>query len=460
MKKKISKLKFILAAVCLSLMLPVMTSYAAEGTLELSDVTGKVGEEIVVRVRAAETAGQPIGDVQATLSYDPSLLEFVNGTNAEASEGEIVLSALGTGAETEHSFELTFKALAEGSTSIQVTGSTAYLFSDEVLNLVPGTAEVTIGAEDGTSGERVTSEENIEIAGTMYAIYENFTEALIPDGFEKTVVNYNGEEHSAIRQNASGAVFFYMITGSNDPVLVQYDESDNSLYVSEQVYINEEFYLMILGKGDGSSLPEKYESTTMELKGTVFPVWQDMSATDYYLVYALSSKGTEGFYQYDSTENTYQRYEVPVTEKEEEPEETLLTKAQGYVNQYFLIFAAVIAALFLLLIIIIMILLIRLRHKAAESDEFYDSYDDDGYDEDLYEDDDDEGDYEEDDYEDDDYDEDDYDEDDYDEDDYDEDDEFYEDDDEDDDVEETMSEKKGRKRSADTEDFGVDFIDL
>ena len=80
-----------MAAAGLGLMLPVMVSYAAEGSLDISDPTGKVGEEIVVKVKAAEAAGQPIGDVQATLSYDTALLEFVSGTNAEASDGTITL---------------------------------------------------------------------------------------------------------------------------------------------------------------------------------------------------------------------------------------------------------------------------------------------------------------------------------------------------------------------------------
>lgn len=496
MKKMIKKLKFIMAAACLGLMLPVMVSYAAEGSLDLSDPTGKVGEEIVVKVKAAEAAGQPIGDVQATLSYDTALLEFVSGTNAEASDGTITLSASGTGTETEHSFELTFKALAEGSASIQVTSSTAYLYSDETLNLTPGTSTVTIEAGDGTdgtsqSGERVTSEENIEIAGTMYAIYENFTEALIPDGFVKTTVNYNGEEHSAIRQESSGAVFFYMVTGSNDPVMIQYDEADNSFYIAEQVYINDDFYLLILGKGDGSSLPEEFESTTMELNGTTFPVWQNMSTTDYYLVYALSSKGTEGFYQYDSIENTYQRYEIPKVEKEEEPEDTMLTKILGYVNQYFLIIAAAAAAVLLLLIIIILIMAVKLGRRNAELDEIYDSYDEEpqsvsrktadkksnkksqkksnkkpaveeDYDEDMDEE------FLEDDFEDDDYDDFDYEDDDYDDDGYDDyddeydDDELYEDDfgEDEDDAEDYSPEKKRGKNASDTEDYDLDFIDL
>ena len=84
-------------------------------------------------------------------------MEFVGGANATAGDGTVELFASGTGTETELVFELTFKALAEGDTTIQATSSEAYLFSDETLNLTNGTSAVKIEAGDGNAEGTGTS---------------------------------------------------------------------------------------------------------------------------------------------------------------------------------------------------------------------------------------------------------------------------------------------------------------
>lgn len=386
--------------------------------------------------------------------------------------GTVTISASGTGSETELNFELVFKALAEGDSVISVAGSTAYLYSDETLNLQPGNATVRIGSGDGSASsnneERQVGAENIEVAGTMYGIYENFTEALIPEGFVKTTFTFNGEEHNGIVQESSGKTMVYLIAGSNDPVMGLYDEADNKIIIAEQVSQGENFYLFILGESDGSTLPEQFQSTTIEINGTNFPAWQNMQSQDYFLLYALSSAGQEGYYQYDSVEGTYQRYTVEETEapKEEEPEEGVLGKVKGLVDQYLLVIAAAIAAGFLLLFIILIVLSVKLHLRNRELDEFYDEYDentndreedfDDEYDEDGEYDEDDEYDDEYDEYDDDEYDE--YDDDEYDDDEYD--DEYDEDDDEEFDEKPVRRGRKTGGSEKKERGYDVDFIDL
>ena len=153
--------------------------------------------------------------------------------------------------------------------------------------------------------------------------------------------------------------------------------SKNSKFVAaEQVIMGDEFYLLILGEGDGSSLPEQFAETTLELNGTIFPAWQNMEATDYYLVNALSSNGNEGFYEYDSMEGTYQRYVVSEKKTEEKKAGSgLIAKAQDFVEKYFMIVAAATAAVILLLLIVIIILSVKLGHSNAELDAMYDDFD-------------------------------------------------------------------------------------
>lgn len=478
MKKRVTRWIVMIAAVCSMMLFPALTGYAADGTLMLSDPTGSVGAEIPVTVRI-DAGGQPIGDANVTLSYDPALLEFVSGTNAQGGEGTVTLAASGTGTETELAFELKFKGLTEGTTAIQVTESTAYLFSDETLNLTAGEAAVTIEPGDGTAAtseptERVLGQESIDIGGMYYNIYENFTDALIPAGFTRSTVQYAGAEHSAVRQDTSGKVFLFMISGESDPIMVLYNENDSTFVQAERVDVSENFYLFILSSGDGSSLPEEFQETSLSLHNLTFPAWQNMDSMDFYLVYALSSAGVEGFYQYDSVDGTYQRYVArtdTVVEPEEEEDDSALGKVEKIITDNLLILAAAVAVIVVILFIIIIVLSVKLGRRNAELEDMYVGDEDEnkpnvkkksrqqfvGYDDD--------GDEEEDDYLEDDFDDSDYDDDFSDSDDqyddgFDDDDEYYDDDyEEDDDIKEYTPGKKDTSGKKDSYE-DIDFIDV
>lgn len=469
MKRRVNRWIVMIAAVCSMLLFPALTGYAADGTLMLSDPQGNVGEEIALTMRI-DGGGQPIGDVSATLTYDAAMLEFVSGTSIEGGDGTLHLSASGTGAENEMVFNLLFRGLAEGTSKIQVTESTAYLFSDETLNLAAGESTITIGAGDGTTGsseptERVLGQESIEIGGQYYAIYENFTDALIPMGFTRTTAQYAGTEHSAIQQDASGKVIFFMVSGDSDPIMAVYNESDSTFIRAERVDVSEGFYILILASGDSSSLPEEFYETTLSLHDVNFPAWQNMDSMDFYLVYALSSSGTEGFYQYDTVDMTYQRFvasqPTEPTEPEEEEDNSLLGKIEGIISDNLIIIGAAAAAIVLILFIIIIVLSVKLGRRNAELDDIYAGDEDDqprvrkssrqqfvGYDD---EDDDSEDDFMDDDFGDDGYDDDNYDEE------YDDYDEEYDDYDEEDDINEySPGKSSGKKDSYDD----IDFIDV
>ena len=478
MKKRVTRWIVMIAAVCSMMLCPVLTGYAADGTLMLSDPTGSVGAEIPVTVRI-DAGGQPIGDANVTLSYDPAMLEFVSGTNAQGGEGTVMLSGAGTGTETELAFELSFKGLAEGTAAIQVTESTAYLFSDETLNLSAGEAAVTIEPGDGTAGsseptERVLGQESIDIGGVYYNIYENFTDALIPAGFTRSTVQYAGAEHSAVRQDSSGKVFLFMISGESDPIMVLYNESDSTFMRAERVDVSENFYIFILSSGDGSTLPEQFVETSLSLRDMSYPAWQNMDSMEFYLIYALSSTGVEGFYQYDSVDGTYQRYMAQsdtAVEPEEEEDDSALGKVEKIITDNLLILAAAVAVIVVILFIIILILSVKLGRRNAELEDMYMGDEGEnkpnvkkksrqqfvGYDDD---DDDDDDDYLEDDFDDSDFDDEFSDSDDHYDDGFDDDDEYYDDDyEDDDDIKEYTPGKKDFSEKKDSYE-DVDFIDI
>ena len=439
--KKIKKASIFFIASCMMLFYTSIISFAAEGTLDFSDSTGSIGAEITVTAKMT-AGGEAIGDGSVTVTYDPAMLEFVSGTGVTAGEGgTVTMFAAGSGSEVELNFSLVFKALAEGTTTIEVSDYTAYLFSDESLNLQTGHATVTIGGNAAAgAGTGTGSGSGIQMQGVAYSVYENFSNALIPDGFSRTTMALGGVEHNCIVQDVSGRHVFFLVAGDGEPVMALYDDASDSFAAAEQVFIRDDFFLLVLDKGDGKILPDNFQQTTLDLNGRIFPTWNNTSAPDFYLVYALSSSGNEGFYLYDKIEGTYQRYEVVKPDKETQPKaaDQWYDKILDLIKDHLLVALIAIWAVILLLLIIIIVMSIKLHRRNNELEELYDNH----YDE--YDDEDDEDEYDEDDeYDDDEYD-DEYDDDDR----YDDDDEYddeYDDDDDDDD---------------DKDDYNIDFIDL
>lgn len=369
-KKKIS---FAFLGICVLVFIQAMACFAADGTLQFSDPTGKVGDNITVTVKIGGN-GSPIGDGDATLTYDASKLEFVSGTNATGGNGTVTLSASGTGTEVELNYEIVFKALAEGTTTIEVSSSTAYLFSDETLNLQHGKSTVTVEAADSgaPSDVAVTGSSTIEIDGTTYSVYNDFSDALVPDGFSRAAVSGDGYTYSGIRQETSGKQFIYVKKeGSEDPQMVLCDEEGGFILASPAMLTGEQ-YIYILGEMDGSSLPETFGETTLDLNGTIFPVWQDSENTAFYVVNALGPSGEISFYQYDTVDETYQRYIVKEAAAEKEEEEQaavgnkLIDKVKAFIDKNLIMVVAVVAAVIFILLLILIIQGVILGNKKAE----------------------------------------------------------------------------------------------
>lgn len=408
--KTLKKISLALIAVCSLFLCTTFVSFAADGTLSFQDPTVAKGAEVTVGVKM-EAGGAAIGDGNATLSYDTAKLEFVSGTNATGGNGTIELKASGTGTDTELNYSLVFKALEEGTASINVTGYTAYLYNDESLTLTTGSSSVTIGAGDGTSaaatGAAAEGSANATVNGTEYTIYEGFSDAMLLPGFTKTTLPYNGADRQCAVQDSSGIYMFYLNDANNDTHMALYTESSQKFSPVEEIEITNDFFILLSDRGDGSGLPSQFQATILTVGGNEFPTWQNTDSTDYYLVYALSSDGNEGYYSYDSKEMTYQRYDVP---KESSTDKTktltgILGKIGNFIQKYLVFVLAAAAFLGLLIFILFIVLAVKIHHRNRELDELYadgyagnadaeydddEYYEDDEYDDAEYEEDDDE----------------------------------------------------------------------
>lgn len=114
---------FVMAAV---MPFQVLTVFAATAKITFNDPKPAVGTEFTVTVKAATTDGN-MGGADIVLSYDPAVIEFVSGNNANGGAGTVRLVGTMDSASTKSfNFSLKFKALQAGNTTISVSSSELY----------------------------------------------------------------------------------------------------------------------------------------------------------------------------------------------------------------------------------------------------------------------------------------------------------------------------------------------
>jgi hypothetical protein len=452
------------------------------GRIQIDDAEGGVGGEMYVNI-TMESGGSPIGDTAITMIFDPSMLEFVRGTNASTDYGVVTVAAVGDGTVTSLDYYIVFRGLAEGVSHLTITSFMTWTHVGDALHADFNQGTITVGpegtegtgprdgADDGTDfdGAPTGVSGQFTIQATSFTIFDHFSDAMIPTGFVREQFDVEGSLHNGIRHTASNQVFMFMETAGQDPILAILNQDNQGSGVFDAAELRDQGgdrFVIILDGRDTVPTPANFTPTIYTIAGTNFHVWQSVEMPEFYLVYALSSAGHMGLFQFDTLDESFQRFMGPIVEADEDdPEDDqeptgILGRIAGIMQDNIIVGLIAVLVIIFLLLIIIIVLSIKVQRRNNELDELYadgqgyygdDDYDDD--DQDYYQDDE----YEDDDYE---YEDDRYHDDRYDDevgyDDeyegevgYDEDDEYdYDDDDGDD-------EDKRRK-----DDFNIDFVDL
>ena len=434
--KVMKRLTAFLASVCMAVCFIPIVTHAANGQLRFSDPETTVGAKF--EVTAKLSADDWIASGNAVLDYDTDYLRFVSGEGVTESGGQLTLAGTAD-SSMEINWTITFQALAEGNTKIEILTATGTAADGDSIQITHGNSAIYIGPGDPSLIEPETETVSgipVTINGSSYTVSTKFSDVLVPEGFVKTEVTYEGQMCEAALQESSGKYVMLASASDGGESFFLYDPENGSFVPFCQIYVSDVRYIVLLSEDKSAELPEYLQQTTMTIDGREFIAWQNINDSEYYVVYALNSDGKKGYYQYDTVDATYQRYVPEVVEVVEEattPVDKLLEK----VEENLLLVLLVAAFLILFFFFILIIVSIKLRHRNLELDDLYDEY---GIDEDDMGNEepeksskekkgrfgrkrsDDFDDYEDDDYEDDDYDEASYEEDDYDEDDYEEDD--------------------------------------
>ncbi len=371
---KIKKLSAIMLFCCMLVSNLTVTALAADGTLMFSDPETKAGERVGVDL-VVNGGDAALGDVEVNVRYDTSMLEFIEGENVSAGEdGILTYRVQGSGNETEYRTTLYFTALKAGDTTLSVEGSTAYLYSDETLNLTEGSSAIKIAEGENVAQETSASDAEdvpVTVDGTQYTLSDHFSEALIPEGYTETTVTYGGAERKFVVNETNTVYLGYLLDASGNGAFFLYDSDKASFSPYVEYKLSDTTSIVLLNDDSAISLPERYQETTLTINDAVFPVWQDMEQQTYYIVYAVNNNGTKSLYQYDSEEQTYQRIEIQAEQDENETDSSLLGTIQGVVDQFFPIVFAVVVAVLILMLVIIIVVAVKLVHCNQELDELY-----------------------------------------------------------------------------------------
>lgn len=308
---------------CLCLVVPcfsMMVQAATPGKILLGEATAKAGEEVTVSLKAQVDAG--IGKRTITISYDSNVLQFVSASNTtKVSDGELKYeSEQGINSlynETELD-KLAFKALKDGTATISIKSADVSSSFDLTWTYYDG--KVTV-----SGGTPVTTTPSTD---------EETTETTDEEATDET------EDDAVV-----GGVDAEVVISNTTTITLIADVSD-------------------------VILSERYSETTVMMEGTEYPAWQDTENTDMYILYAESSNGIKSLYQYDTLENTYQRYEAA--------EETAVVSSDNILGIFgdkanYVVIGA--GALLVIFLIVVIVLSVKLYNRDAELDEVYDDLD-------------------------------------------------------------------------------------
>ena len=379
------KVKKIIVSFLLMCMLCVgMTCVASATTAEFrfSDPQTSVGAE--VEVTAKVSSARALNTIQATLSYDKTKLRFISGDDATGGDGTITISRNDENAGTSMEFNLTFQALDEGTTSIEVAKVDGIDNNGVALEVTSGSSSVSISEGDKSliqeeDTDSVADGTEVKIGKTKYIVTDDFSDTIIPDGFVRDTLKFEGTDHQIIKQESSGALAMYLTPEKGgDADFYLYDSDTGSFSQLEVIEVAKGRYIIPLSDDGKLSLPDQYQKATLTLNGKEFDTWQDTNDAEYYIVYAMNSDGEKTTYRYDTTDGTYQKYTPSVGSASSGTTTNngkgIWGKILNFVESFLDIVVIIAFVLFVVLLIAVIVTSVKLHYRDLELDDLYDEY--------------------------------------------------------------------------------------
>lgn len=380
-----TRLKRWAAAVLVLMMtlLPIygLTAFAATGRIAFSDPTATVGGQVEVTMKVSSSGGK-LSTADIMLAYDPALLEFTEGTNADGGNGAIRVHGDGgsSGSETL-AYKLKFNALSAGTGKITVTNQEVYDSDSKLVTIDrQGDSTVTVSALATASSDAALKSLQVS-PGTLVPEFSPEVDSYsvtVGTGVDKLVISAETSDENAAK----------VVSGNEN---LQMGENRVSLKVTAQDGETTKEYVIVVTKAEGGAsetesadsfkmrvtertitvlspdasveVPEGFKESTIKIDGHEVKgwVWGSEAEHQYCVIYGMNEAGEKNFYRYDlqSNERTIQRYFADPAAEGAVTEEVYTQLAESYdslrsdFNLFrILLIAAVVVCLILMVLLV------------------------------------------------------------------------------------------------------------
>ena len=272
--------------------------------------------------------------VSATPVNEKATIESVTGNTNLAVGANVVQIVVKAENGTTATYKITVTRQAAGTTGSETTTTGGENGDDGNVD-----SETPEDTEEVDTTETPVSAADVVINNTTYHIADNFTEEQIPADFTEATVHFRGTECRGLTFNKGTISLIYLETDNVDATTGRffiYDETRDVVYDFMKFTAGESSYVIPLLAPLDSVLPESYVQVSLQMpENTVMtayqlPVEDGEEASDFYIFYGVNQDGTEGWYQYDAAEGTYQRVNGNITETADSSSDDLAALQSEY----------------------------------------------------------------------------------------------------------------------------------
>ena len=272
--------------------------------------------------------------VSATPVNEKATIESVTGNTNLAVGANVVQIVVKAENGTTATYKITVTRQAAGTTGSETTTTGGENGDDG-----NGDSETPEDTEEVDTTETPVSAADVVINNTTYHIADNFTEEQIPADFTEATVHFRGTECRGLTFNKGTISLIYLETDNVDATTGRffiYDETRDVVYDFMKFTAGESSYVIPLLAPLDSVLPESYVQVSLQMpENTVMTAYQlpaedGEEASDFYIFYGVNQDGTEGWYQYDAAEGTYQRVNGNITETADSSSDDLAALQSEY----------------------------------------------------------------------------------------------------------------------------------
>ena len=272
--------------------------------------------------------------VSATPVTEKATIESVTGNTNLAVGANVVQIVVKAENGTTATYKITVTRQAAGTTGSETTTTGGENGDDGNVD-----SETPEDTEEVDTTETPVSAADVVINNTTYHIADNFTEEQIPSDFTEATVNFRGAECRGLTFNKGTISLIYLETDNVDATTGRffiYDETRDVVYDFMKFTAGESSYAIPLLAPLDSVLPESYVQVSLQMpENTVMTAYQlpaedGEEASDFYIFYGVNQDGTEGWYQYDAAEGTYQRVNGNITETADSSSDDLAALQSEY----------------------------------------------------------------------------------------------------------------------------------